>query len=47
MPVGEYPNLVEFTTEHVLRAGYDFAREFDFGIDLILDGLEAAAAAGR
>jgi AcrR family transcriptional regulator len=47
MPVGEYPNLVEFTTEHVLRPGYDFAREFDFGIDLILDGLEAAAAAGR
>jgi hypothetical protein len=47
MPVGEYPNLVEFTTEHVLRPGYDFAREFDFGIDLILDGLEAAAAAAR
>jgi AcrR family transcriptional regulator len=47
MPVGEYPHLVEFTTEHVLRPGYDFAREFDFGIDLILDGLEAAAAAGR
>jgi AcrR family transcriptional regulator len=45
MPVGEYPHLVEFTTEHVLRPGYDFAREFDFGIDLILDGLEAAAAA--
>jgi Tetracyclin repressor-like, C-terminal domain len=45
MPVWEYPNLVEFTTEHVLRPGYDFAREFDFGIDLILDGLEAAAAA--
>ena len=43
MPVGEYPHLVEFTTEHVLRPGYDFGHEFDFGIDLILDGLEAAA----
>lgn len=44
MPVGEYPNLVEFTTEHVLRPGYDFGQEFDFGIDLILDGLESAVA---
>jgi len=44
MPVGEYPHLVEFSTEHVLRPGYDFGHEFDFGIDLILDGLEAAAA---
>ena len=43
MPVGEYPNLVEFTTEHVVRPGYDFGREFDFGLDLILDGLEAVA----
>jgi AcrR family transcriptional regulator len=44
MPVGEYPHLVEFTTEHVLRPGYDFGHEFDFGIDLVLDGLEAAAS---
>ncbi len=43
MPVGEYPHLVEFTTGHVLRPGYDFGVEFDFGIDLILDGLDAAA----
>jgi len=45
MPAGEYPHLVEFTTEHVLRPGYDFGREFDFGLDLILDGLEADVAA--
>jgi AcrR family transcriptional regulator len=44
MPVGEYPHLAEFTIEHVLRPGYDFGREFDFGLDLILDGLEAVAA---
>ena len=24
MPVGEYPHLVEFTTGHVPRRGYDF-----------------------
>jgi len=44
MPVEEYPHLVEFTTDHVLQPGYDFGQEFDFGIDLILDGLEAAAS---
>ena len=38
----EYPNLVEFTTEHVLQPGYDFGHEFDFGLDLVLDGLEHA-----
>ena len=40
MPVEEYPNLVEFTTEHVLQPGYDFGHEFDFGLDLVLEGLE-------
>ena len=44
MPVDEYPNLAELAAEHILRPGYDFGHEFDFGIDLILDGLEAAAA---
>jgi AcrR family transcriptional regulator len=36
----EYPHLVELATEHVLRPGYDFGDEFDFGLDLILDGLD-------
>lgn len=43
MPIGEYPHLVEFTTKHVLQPGYDFAHEFDFGLDLILEGLDQAA----
>jgi len=34
-----YPALLEFTTEHVLKPGYDFGAEFEFGLDLILDGL--------
>jgi AcrR family transcriptional regulator len=46
MPAGEYPNLVELTIEHVLQPGYDFGHEFDFGLDLILDGLEATASEG-
>jgi AcrR family transcriptional regulator len=38
-----YPNLADFTVQHVLQPGYDFGDEFDFGLDLILDGLERAA----
>ncbi|MEM7261479.1 MAG: TetR/AcrR family transcriptional regulator [Planctomycetota bacterium] len=42
MPAGEFPYLVEFTAEHVLQPGYDFADEFEYGLELILDGLERA-----
>ena len=38
----EYPNLAELTVEHVLQPGYDYGGEFEFGLDLILDGLEGA-----
>lgn len=36
---GEYPHMVEIAVEHVLKPGYDFGDEFDFGLGLILDGL--------
>lgn len=39
----EYPHLTELAVEHVLKPGYDYGNEFEFGIDLILDGLELAA----
>jgi AcrR family transcriptional regulator len=41
-PLNEYPNLVEFITEHALRPGYDYGDEFEYGLDVILDGLERA-----
>jgi AcrR family transcriptional regulator len=43
-PADEYPHLVELTVQHVLRPGYDYGDEFEFGLDLILDGLERALA---
>ena len=43
MPVDEYPHLMELTTEHVLQPGYDFGNEFEFGLNLILDGLDIAS----
>jgi AcrR family transcriptional regulator len=36
----EYPHLAEMIREHALKPGYDYADEFEFGLDLILDGLE-------
>jgi hypothetical protein len=30
----------ELTVEHVLEPGYDDGREFEFGLDLTLDGVE-------
>ncbi|MEA2240957.1 MAG: hypothetical protein QOD24_513 [Solirubrobacteraceae bacterium] len=37
-----YPHLTEMATEHVLQPGYDYGDEFEFGLDLILDGLQQA-----
>ena len=44
-PANAYPYLAELTTQHVLRPGYDYGAEFEFGLDLILDGLERLLAA--
>jgi AcrR family transcriptional regulator len=41
-PVNEYPNLVEFLAEHVMKPGYDYGDEFEYGLELILDRLERA-----
>ena len=38
--LADYPNLVEVVGGHVARAGYDYASEFLFGLDLILDALD-------
>jgi AcrR family transcriptional regulator len=44
-PVDAFPHLAEFMTEQVLPSDYDYgSTEFEFGLDLILDGLERASA---
>lgn len=42
--MAQFPHLAEFATEHVMQPGYDYANEFGFGLELILDGLERALA---
>ena len=44
MATGAYPHMVDMATSYYLQPGYDFADEFEFGLDLILDGLERAIA---
>lgn len=41
----EFPNLAALAARYVLQPDYNFADEFHFGIDLILDGLEKMIAA--
>jgi AcrR family transcriptional regulator len=36
----DYPHLVEVVGGYVAKAGYDYAAEFLFGLDLILGGLD-------
>ena len=40
MPANEYPYFTKLTVEHVLKRGYDYGDEFEFGLNLIMDGLE-------
>src|SRR5215218_4392986 len=38
--LADYPHLVEVVGGHVAESGYDYAAEFLYGLDLILDGLD-------
>jgi AcrR family transcriptional regulator len=46
LPADEYPHLTEMTIEHVLQPGYDYGNEYEFGLELILEGLERARDTG-
>ncbi|WP_235039174.1 TetR/AcrR family transcriptional regulator [Kibdelosporangium aridum] len=41
LPADELPYLREMIVDHALRPGYDHTNEFGYGLDLILDALEA------
>lgn len=44
LPPDTYPHLHEFTTEHVMKQpNYSFGNSFEFGLDLIIDGIDRAA----
>jgi AcrR family transcriptional regulator len=39
MAAGDYPHMIEMAMSYYLQPGYDFGQEFEFGLNLILDGL--------
>src|SRR5215208_5157546 len=39
--LADFPHLVEVVGGYVAKTGYDYAAEFLFGLDLILDGLDS------
>jgi hypothetical protein len=41
LPAAELPYLAEMIVDHALQPGYDHTSEFGYGLDLILDALEA------
>ena len=43
IPAEKYPHFREMIVDHALQPGYSYVYEFEFGLDLILDGLERAA----
>jgi AcrR family transcriptional regulator len=40
---GAYPHLLEFSNEHVMKPGYDFGEEFEFGLGVVLDAFAERA----
>ena len=40
IPADEYPYVIEHAEQHIAPSSPDGATEFEFGLDLILDGLE-------
>ncbi|RLK58488.1 TetR family transcriptional regulator [Actinokineospora cianjurensis] len=45
-PTDRYPYLAELTARYLEDHDYNYAQEFTYGLDLILDGLERALAVG-
>ena len=40
---GTYPHLAELAMDYVMAPGYDYGDEFDYGLVLVVSGLERAA----
>jgi AcrR family transcriptional regulator len=40
IPADEYPYLREMVVDHAMKVGYDENADFEFGLNIILDGLQ-------
>ncbi len=41
---GEYPHLAEMAIDRAMKPGFRYGNEFEYGLDLILDGIERTRA---
>src|SRR2546426_1475106 len=39
---GEYPHLAEMAVDRAMKPGYNYGDEFEYGLDLVLDGIQRA-----
>ena len=46
-PKADFPHLFELTIEHVLQPGYNYGNEFDVGLEVVLDGVDARLGRAR
>jgi AcrR family transcriptional regulator len=46
-PRADFPYLFELTIEHVLQPGYNYGNEFDVGLEVVLDGVDARLGQAR
>lgn len=44
MPADEFPHFTEMISSHVMQPGYDYGEEFEFGLEVLLDGFERLLA---
>ncbi|TMF13638.1 MAG: TetR/AcrR family transcriptional regulator [Chloroflexi bacterium] len=44
---GDYPHLAEMAVDRAMKPGYNYGDEFEYGLDLILDGIERAHSPAR
>lgn len=47
MPPDQFPHLTRMILEHAMQPGYDYAAEFEWGLDLVLDGIESKFEGSR
>ena len=45
VPADQYPNLVRVGAE-LIASGFDYADEFEFGLDVVLDGIARVVLPG-
>jgi AcrR family transcriptional regulator len=44
---GEYPHLAEMAVDRTMKPGYSYGDEFEYGLDLILDGIRRAESSSN